>query len=320
MHRVGPIIRPTQHALTRGIVEVPFLLTIDRTTPPHQMIQPIILQGAGDPSSELTGRIAPTIITSRVIHRSLARTGWRGGGLRQVAQLMGMGTITIEVLLLSTASIHRSLPQLAQVGVGIPIGVIASQRALIRRAPARSIACRRHRRVVARPDQAVLLVITEVLRFVASGATLSGDGGFGGRATEHITHRIVAHLIVEERRPVALPRRRSAGGTQISIVAHRAGGNGRARAIGTEITHSSDESLSVVGQGRQIGHSGTVVADSGERSGGAIIRLAGRISAASSHGGLHHHRLVGVVVGLGLLILRERREGERASGDGHIQP
>ena len=231
-----------------------------------------------------------------------------------------MGTITIEILLLGTASIHRSLPQLAQVGVSIPIGVIASQRALIRRAPARSVACGGYRRVVARPDQAVLLVITEVLRFVASGATLPGDGSFGGRATEHITYRIVAHLVVEERRPVALPRRHSAGGTQISIVAHRAGSNGRARAIGTEITHSSDESLSVVGQGRQIGHSGTVVAHSGERSRGAIIRLAGRISAASSHAGLHHHRQVCVVIGLFLLILGERREGERSTRDGHVQP
>ncbi len=149
---------------------------------------------------------------------------------------------------------------------------------------------------------------------------MSGDGGFGGGATEHITHRIVAHLIGEERRPVALPRRRGAGGTQISIVAHRARGNGRARAIGTEITHSSDEALSVVGQGRQIGHSGTVVADSGERARGAIIRLAGGIAATASHGGLHHHRLVRVVVGLRLLILRERGERQRASGDGHIQP
>ncbi len=116
------------------------------------MIQPIILQGAGDASSELTGRVAPTIITSRVVHRPLAGTGWRGGGLRQVAQLMGMRTITIEVLLLGTASIHRSLPQLAQVGVSIPIGVIATKRALIRRAPTRSISCRRHGGVVAGPD------------------------------------------------------------------------------------------------------------------------------------------------------------------------
>jgi hypothetical protein len=88
--------------------------------------------------------------------------------LRQVAQLIGMRTITIEILLLSAASIHQSLPQLAQVGVDVLVGVIASERALILGVATGSVACRGHHCIVACPDQAVLLVITEVLRFAAN--------------------------------------------------------------------------------------------------------------------------------------------------------
>ena len=201
---VPSYIGTTQHPLPRRIVEVPFLLTIDRTAPPHQTIEPIVLEGAGDPSSYLAGRVAPTIIGARVVHRPLARTGRRRGGLRQVAELVGMRTITIEILLLSAASIQRPFPYLAQIGVGILVGVIASQRALVPGTATRPIACRRNGGVVAGPDQAVLLVITEVLDFASSSAALSGDGGFRGRSTEHIAHGIVADLIVEERRPVAL--------------------------------------------------------------------------------------------------------------------
>ena len=75
--------------------------------------------------------------------------------------------------------------------------------------------------IVARPDQAVLLVITEVLRFAAACAALSGDGGLGGVATQDIAHGIIGDLVVEERGAIALPRRRAAGGTQHGIVAHR---------------------------------------------------------------------------------------------------
>ena len=100
-HRVGSIICPAQHPLCRGIVEVPLLLTVDRTAPAHQMIEPIILQGSGDPSTHLAGGIAPTVITSGVVDGPLARTGGRGSGLGEVAQLMGMRTIyefTIDTL------------------------------------------------------------------------------------------------------------------------------------------------------------------------------------------------------------------------------
>ena len=103
--RVGSIIRSAQGAFTGGIVQVPLLLAIDRTTPPHQMITSIVLERAGDASPELTGRVAPTIIAARVVHRALARAGRRGGRLRQIAQLMGMGTITIKVLFLGATSV-----------------------------------------------------------------------------------------------------------------------------------------------------------------------------------------------------------------------
>jgi hypothetical protein len=73
-HRVGPIVCAAQHPLARGIIEVPLLLTIDRTTPAHQVIQTIVLQGSRDPSTHLAGCIAPTVITSRIIDGSLART------------------------------------------------------------------------------------------------------------------------------------------------------------------------------------------------------------------------------------------------------
>ncbi|MBA2392245.1 MAG: hypothetical protein H0V70_05810 [Ktedonobacteraceae bacterium] len=126
--------------------------------------------------TDLAGRVAPTVIGARVVHRALAGTRGHGGGLRQVAQLVRMGTVTGEVLLLSTASIHGTLPELAQVRVDILVGEIATG----------AIACRGHSGGVAGPNQPVLLVITEVLGLTAAGAALSGDGGFGGAATEHI--------------------------------------------------------------------------------------------------------------------------------------
>ncbi len=80
------------------------------------MIQPIVLESAGDAIADLAGGVAPTVITARVIDRALARTCGRRGGLRQIAQLMGMGTITIEVLLLGAASVLGIVPALAQDG------------------------------------------------------------------------------------------------------------------------------------------------------------------------------------------------------------
>jgi hypothetical protein len=50
---------------------------------------------------------------------------------RRVAQLVEMHTITVEVLFLGAASVLGSLPQLAQVGVSVLVGIIATQRALV---------------------------------------------------------------------------------------------------------------------------------------------------------------------------------------------
>ena len=124
--RVGPIIRSAQDPFARGVVQVPLLLAIDRATPAHQVILSIILERAGDAVAHLAVRVAPTVIGPRIVHRALAGTRGRRGGLRQVAQLVGMGTITIEVLLLSAASVLGALPQLAQVSIGVLGGVIAS--------------------------------------------------------------------------------------------------------------------------------------------------------------------------------------------------
>ncbi|MBA2395050.1 MAG: hypothetical protein H0V70_20160 [Ktedonobacteraceae bacterium] len=160
------------------------------------MIQPIVLEGTGDAVAHLAIGIAPTVIRARIVHRSLARARGRRGRLGQIAQLVRMGTITIEVLLLGAAPILGALPELAQIGVGILIGVIATERALVGNIATRPIACGGHGGIVAGPDQAVLLVITEVLRLAAAGATLPRDGGFGGTATQDIAHRIIADLVI----------------------------------------------------------------------------------------------------------------------------
>ncbi len=69
------------HLLPGGIVEIPLLLAIDRTAPAHEMIQPVVLQGAGDAITDLAGRVAPTVIAAHVIDRALARTCWGRGRL-----------------------------------------------------------------------------------------------------------------------------------------------------------------------------------------------------------------------------------------------
>ena len=125
--RVGAIVRATQHAFARRIVEVPLLLTIDRATPAHQVILPIVLERAGDAVAYLARGVAPTVIRARIVHRALAGTRGGRGDLRQVAQLVGMRTITGEVLFLGAASVLGSLPELAQVCVGILVGVGATR-------------------------------------------------------------------------------------------------------------------------------------------------------------------------------------------------
>jgi hypothetical protein len=62
--------------------------------------------------------------------------------LGQIAQLMRMRTITVEILLLSRASVLGTLPKLAQIRVDVLVGVIAPQRALISCTAARPVACR----------------------------------------------------------------------------------------------------------------------------------------------------------------------------------
>ena len=284
------------------------------------MILSIVFEGAGDAVAHLAVGVAPTIIRARVVHRPLAGTRRCGGGLRQVAQLVWMSTITVQVLFLGAASVLGALPELAQVGVGVLGGVIATKRALIPDVATGAIAGGGHGGIVAGPDHAVLLVITEVLGFAASGAALAGDRGLGSAATQDIANGIIGDLVVEERGAIALPRRRAARRSQIRIIAHGTAGDGRTEAIGTQIAHPSNQALPIIGERGEIGRSDTVVAESDERARGAIIRLAGGVAAAASHSGLHHHRLVDIVVGLLLLILREGWEGERSSGDGHVEP
>ncbi len=66
------------------------------------MITSIVLEGSRDAVAHLAIRIAPTVIDSCVV---LAGTRGRGGHLRQVAQLVGMGTITVEILFLGATSV-----------------------------------------------------------------------------------------------------------------------------------------------------------------------------------------------------------------------
>ncbi len=120
---------------------------------------------------------------------------------------------------MSAASVLGTLPELAQIGVDVLIGVITAQRALIGDVATDAVACGGHSGGVARPDQAVLFVITEVLGLAAARATLPRDSGFRRCATEHIAHGIVAHLIVEERGAVALPGRRGTCRAQHGIIA-----------------------------------------------------------------------------------------------------
>ncbi len=77
-----------------------------------------------------------------------------------------MATITVEVLILGTSSTEWTLPELSQVGVGKTVGVTGSTDAIAQCATAAgAVACTGLGATVARPDEAILFVITEVLCF-----------------------------------------------------------------------------------------------------------------------------------------------------------
>ena len=70
--RAGPVVGAPQHPLPRGIVEVPFLLSVDRTVPAHEMVQAIVGQRSRDAIAYLGRHVAPTVIRSTVVHRAFA--------------------------------------------------------------------------------------------------------------------------------------------------------------------------------------------------------------------------------------------------------
>jgi hypothetical protein len=77
----------------------------------------------------LAGGVAPGVVAARVIDGAFAAAGWARQDLGQVAQLVRMATVTVEILLLRARAVLGTLPELAQVGVGVAGGVVSAQRA-----------------------------------------------------------------------------------------------------------------------------------------------------------------------------------------------
>ena len=126
--RVGAIIGAAQHAFTRGIVEIPLLLTVGRAAPVQQVIQRIVGRTLGRATPLLAGHVAPGVVAAGVVDGAFTGTGGARRDLRQVAQLVRVAAVAVQVLLLGAGAVLRSLPELAQVGVGVAGGVGSAQR------------------------------------------------------------------------------------------------------------------------------------------------------------------------------------------------
>jgi hypothetical protein len=92
-----------------------------------------------------------------------------------------VAAVTVEILRGGAAGALRSLPQLAQVGIEVAGTVACPSQAIGEGAAATgAVACSRLGPAGARPHEAILLVVAEVLRLAAPGATRTRHRCQGG--------------------------------------------------------------------------------------------------------------------------------------------
>ncbi len=159
--RGGAAVRASpQHTVARAIVKIP-LLTAAACIPLDQVIKRVIREGRRRPVEEAAGDVAPGIVATGVDLSTLARA--RGSRGIEPIELMGVAALAVEILVLGAAPVEGSLPQLAQMRVGIRRAVAAPGETAAQRGTATgAVACRWLRSGVARPQQAVLLIVAEV--------------------------------------------------------------------------------------------------------------------------------------------------------------
>ncbi len=141
-----------------------------------------------------------------------------------------------------------------------------------------------------------------------------------GGATDHIACRVVARGVTVNGAAVAtaaLPGCGCSRWTTIAII-----GEGiacQSRACAGEVIDATEFCLCIRAQRCQIGRSRCVVAQTCERSCGAVIGLREGVACTASYGGLGRRRLVGIVVGQRFLIQREGGKGQASSCCCHLQ-
>src|SRR5262249_3356555 len=116
-----------------------------------------------------------------------------------------------------------SLPDLAQMRVGIGVAIARSAEGVGEcRAATRAVARARLRPGIARPHQAILFVVAEVLRLAAPGRALSIDSRMRRTDTGEVADRIVDAVAAEDGAGAAtatlLPGGTTADGAQVPIV------------------------------------------------------------------------------------------------------
>ncbi len=288
------------------------------------MIQAIIGQGiveqAGAVGDRAAGHIAPGVVATAI---DLPRLGGAGrAGAIEAGQLVRLTAATVEVLLLGAAPVEWPLPQLAQVRVDVRITVAGPRQAVARSTATGAVACCRGCPRVARPHEAILLIVAE--RFGLAAPRIGGvrHGCLRGGQTGHVARRVVGTRLAEDGTPAGVaavgpPGGRRAGGAQVGIVAELLGCQ-RPACGGLEVD-GVQLCARVIDQRRQIGRGAGVVAQPGECS-CAVIDVREGVALARRRGSRRGgDELIGVVIGEGLLEGRERWEGEVATGRRELQ-
>src|SRR5579883_1177748 len=216
----GPTARRAapQRAVAAGGVGIPFLAVRSRV-PLHEIIEQIVGERGADRIICATGDVAPVVVAAGVDRAAQIATG--GADRVETGQLVRGRAVTVQVLVVAGA-VERSLPELAQVRVGVADVVACATHATGKGATATSADARRGLGAgIACPHQPVLFIVTEVLRLAAAGAVLPRHGCKRRAEARDIAHGIIAATLAEDRAGRAaatLPGGARSDRTQIAIV------------------------------------------------------------------------------------------------------
>src|SRR5260370_1673196 len=181
-----------QHALAVGVGAI-LLLVGGVGGPLGEVVQDVVGEGVGCALGRAAGDVAKAIVAADAVAGGLGAVVRAGGpalGGIESDELMGVAG-AIQVLLLGAAPVERALPQLAQVRVDVRIAVAGPRQAVARPTATGAIARRRGCPRVARPHDAVLLVVAE--RFGLPSPPIGGvrHGCLRGGKTGYLLRRVV---------------------------------------------------------------------------------------------------------------------------------